>query len=147
MGRHLSPRYSHVILVSGYPIYLFFYLFTLSIRHNMAKRFPAKKNAGSPKASLVFPPRKHIPPPVGLTPDSLPPPLASVRAEGAPLKLLKPGELKQFANNLFSKKVQSYFQLKYTFTKYILICKSQQCACQFKASVLFHRSTFIFFVC
>ena len=47
-------------------------------------RFPAKKNAGCPKASRDFPPRKDgIPyPPVGLSCDSPPPPAESVRTDG-----------------------------------------------------------------
>ena len=48
----------------------------------MVMRFPAKKNAGCPKAPRDLPPRqkKHSPHPVGLSCDSSPPPPASVRA-------------------------------------------------------------------
>ena len=48
----------------------------------MVMRFPAKKNAGCPKALRDFPPRKDgiLPPPVGMSWNSPPPPLESVRA-------------------------------------------------------------------
>ena len=47
-------------------------------------RFPAKKNAGCPKALRDFPPRKDgiLYPPVGLSWDSPPPPAESVRTDG-----------------------------------------------------------------
>ena len=48
-------------------------------------RFPAKKNAGCPKAPRDLPPRKDgilNPPPVGLSWDSPPPPVESVRTDG-----------------------------------------------------------------
>ena len=47
-------------------------------------RFPAKKNAGCPKAPRDFPPRKDgiLYPPVGLSWDSPPPPAESVRTDG-----------------------------------------------------------------
>ena len=50
----------------------------------MVMRFPAKKNAGCPKASRDFPPRKDgiLYPPVGLSCDSPPPPAESVRTDG-----------------------------------------------------------------
>ena len=48
----------------------------------MVMRFPAKTNAGCPKAPRDFPPRKEsiLHPPVGLSWDSPPPPPESVRA-------------------------------------------------------------------
>ena len=48
------------------------------------RRFPAKKNAGCPKAPRDFPPRKDgiLYPPVGLSWDSPPPPAESVRTDG-----------------------------------------------------------------
>ena len=47
-------------------------------------RFPAKKNAGCPKAPRDFPPRKVgiLYPPVGLPWDSPPPPAESVQTDG-----------------------------------------------------------------
>ena len=50
----------------------------------MVMRFPAKKNAGCPKAPRDFPPRKDgiLYPPIGLSWDSPPPPTESVRTDG-----------------------------------------------------------------
>ena len=50
----------------------------------MVMRFPAKKNAGCPKAPRDFPPRKDgiLYPPVGLSWDSPLPPPESVRTDG-----------------------------------------------------------------
>ena len=58
----------------------------------MVMRFPAKKNAGCPKAPRDFPPRKDgiLLRRVGLSRDSLSPPPWSVRAYGRTL----PSELK-----------------------------------------------------
>ena len=48
----------------------------------MVMRFPAKKNAGCPKAPRDFPPKKDGILPAGLSRDSPSPPTESVRTDG-----------------------------------------------------------------
>ena len=60
MGRHLSLRYGHVILVSGYPIYFLFIYPVNSPQHGQA--ISRHKKRGLPKSISRFPALKTYPP-------------------------------------------------------------------------------------
>ena len=69
MGRPLSPRNGHVILVSRYPV-----LTAVNSPQQFGHAIFRQGKRGLPKSIALFPVKKiqHILPPVGLTPDSLP---------------------------------------------------------------------------